>query len=99
MPRLSSSGRGWNFVIFPMKEYVRIVKWIAALQLGSPGLAHVAPLAIGPLPLSRIVTVESSRRTFQVKQLRKRGPDNPIPVMPKPQAEINVVEDDRQIKL
>src|SRR5271157_6282676 len=75
------------------------MKWIRGLQQGSPGLAHVAPLAISPLPLSRIVTVQSTRRALQVKQFRKRRPDNPVTMVSKPQAKINVVEDDRQIDL
>src|SRR5271165_5009952 len=99
MPRFSPAGRGWNFQIIPMKEQVRVMKWICVLQQRCPSLAHVAPLAIGSLPLSRIVTVQSTRRTLQVKQFRKRRPDNPITMVSNSQAKINVVEDDRQIDL
>ena len=99
MPWLSPTGRGWNFLIIPIKEQVRVMKWIPPLQQGSPGLAHMAPLAISPLLLSRIVTVQSTGRALQVKQFRKRCPDNPVTMVYKFQAKINVVEDNRQIDL
>src|SRR5258708_38710788 len=99
MPRLSSTGRGRNFVIIPMKENVRIMKWISRFQQGSPGLAHMAPLAISPLSFRRVLTVQPTRCALEVKQFRKRGPDNPIAVVSKFQAKINVVEGDRQIDL
>ena len=95
MPWLSPAGRGRNFLIIPMKEQVRILKWIPGLQQGSPGLAYMAPLAISSLPLSRIVTVQSTGRGLQVKQFRKRRPDNPITMVSKSQAKIDVVEGDR----
>src|SRR5271165_2344788 len=99
MPWPEPAGRGRNFVIIRMKKYVRVMKWVCSLQQGSPGLAHVAPLAISPLPLSGIVTVRSTGRTLQVKQFRKRRPDNPITMISKSQAKINVVKGDRQIDL
>src|SRR5271166_1817022 len=99
MPWLSPAGRGRNFLIVPMKEQVRVMKWIRVLQQGSPALAHVAPLAIGSRPLSRIITIQSTRCALQVKQFPKRRPDNPITMVSKSQAKINVVEGDRQIDL
>src|SRR5260370_801500 len=67
------------------------MKWIRGLQQGSPVFAHVAPLAISPLPLSRIVTVQPTRRALQVEQFRKRRPNNPVTMVSKPQTKINVV--------
>ena len=75
------------------------MKWIPRLQEGSPGLAHMAPLAIKSIALNRIVTVQSTGRALQVKQFRERRPDNPITMVSKSQAKINVVEGDRQIDL
>ena len=75
------------------------MKWIPPLQQGAPGLAHMAPLVISSVLLSRIVTVQSTGRALQVKQFRKRRPDHPITMVSKSQAKINVVEGDRQIYL
>ena len=75
------------------------MKRICGVQKATPGPVKVLPFASTPLTFNRIVTVQPTRSGLQVKQFRKRRPDNPITMVSKSQAKINVVKGDRQIDL
>src|ERR1700730_14365255 len=80
-----------------MKKHIRVMKWIPRVELGCPGCAHVLPFAKRPLPPGRIFAVVSPGHRLQVKQFGKRGPDDPITVISKSQAEIDIIKSDMEI--
>ena len=73
------------------------MKRIRGIEQGSPGCAHVQPFAMDPLTLSRFFNVDPPGRGLQMEQFGKRRPDDPITVVSKSQAKINVVKCDGQI--
>ena len=75
------------------------MKWIRGFQEASPGLAHVAPFAISPLSLSRVVICPAHATRTRGETVPQKGSRQPDTVISKFQAKINVVEDDRQINL
>ena len=95
MPRLCRRGMT-EFVIFPKKEDVRVIDPEHLVAVSSP--CGNGATAISPLLFSRVFIVGTSRGAFQMKKLRKRGPDNPIPTPSKSQTEVHVIESDWQIR-
>src|ERR1700732_4464719 len=72
------------------------MKRIRGLQQGSPGLPDVLPFTLIPLTLS-IVNVYPTRCALQMKQFRKRGPDNAIAMVSESQAKIDIIKSDAQM--
>src|SRR5438132_7654494 len=82
-----------------MQEQIWVMKRIRRVQQGSPRCTEILPFATKALTLGRIFAVHPPGHRFQVKKLSKRGPDDPITVISKSQAQIDVVVRDRQIDL
>ena len=68
------------------------MKRICGVQKATPGPVKVLPFASTPLTFNRIVTVQPTRSGLQVKQFRKRGPDDAVAVVSKSQAKIDIIK-------